>query len=197
MSAARGWLAAATLMVTVTGTAGSRGSASAVFAGGCFWGVELVFEHLQGVTKVTAGYTDGIIEAVRVVYQPSRISYRKLVEVFFRIAHDPTQRDHQGPDVGPEYRAVAYYADAVQHRTIDEYLAVLKRERLYDRPIVTEIHPLKKFRVAEPYHQDYAARHPTDPYIVVNDAPKLERLRRTFHELYRDAVEERPATNRP
>ena len=166
---------------------------TAVFAGGCFWGVEAVFEHLRGVQSVTAGYADGQIEAVRVVYDPAQVTHRELLRVFFSIAHDPTLRDRQGPDVGPEYRAVAYYLDENQRRTIAGYKVELERTHAYSRPIVTEIQPLREFRVAEPFHQDYAARHPSDPYIVVNDAPKLERLRREFPALYRSQAAAHPA----
>ena len=192
MSATTFYLAGLLLVAPGTAKAVAPDSATAVFAGGCFWGVELVFEHLRGVTSATAGYADGFIEAVRVAYDPSRITYRDLVGVFFRVAHDPTQRDRQGPDAGPEYRAVAYYSDAGQRRTIADYLAELQRTRVYAKPIVTEVQPLRDFRVAEPYHQDYAARHPNDPYIVVNDAPKLVRLRAAFHQLYRERAQDQP-----
>jgi peptide-methionine (S)-S-oxide reductase len=168
------WLAAA-----------GSSDAKAVFAGGCFWGVEAVFEHVRGVRSVTAGYTDGPIEAVQVVFDPAQITHRQLLQVFFTIAHDPTQRDRQGPDAGPEYRAVVYYRDVAQYRNAQSYVAELERAHAFARPIVTEIQPLRSFRIAEDFHQDYAARHPDDPYIVVNDAPKLERLRRGFPHLYR------------
>ena len=160
---------------------------TAVFAGGCFWGVEAVFEHLRGVRSVVSGYTGaGAIETVQIRYTPGELSYRQLLEVFFAIAHDPTQRDRQGPDEGPEYRAVVYYADAAQHRAVETYVAELERSHTFSRPIVTEIQPLGAFQVAEAFHQDYAARHPNDPYIVSNDLPKLERLRRRFPDLYRE-----------
>jgi peptide-methionine (S)-S-oxide reductase len=173
------------LPLLLLGSAPSGGKArTAVFAGGCFWGVEVVFEHVRGVQSVTAGYADGRIEAVQVVYDPARITHRDLLQVFFVVAHDPTQRDHQGPDTGPEYRAVAYYLDEQQRHTIADFKAELERAHTFPRPIVTEIQPLRAFRIAEPFHQDYAARHPRDPYIVVNDAPKLERLRQAFPALY-------------
>jgi peptide-methionine (S)-S-oxide reductase len=162
------------------------GPATAVFAGGCFWGVESVFEHLRGVRSVVSGYTGGQIEAVRVGYDPTEISYRELLQVFFLIAHDPTQRDRQGPDVGPEYRAVVYYGDEAQRDEIRRYLVELEAEHRFAKPIVTEVQPLGAFRVAEAFHQNYASRHPDDPYIVVNDLPKLERLRRGFPRLYRE-----------
>jgi peptide-methionine (S)-S-oxide reductase len=163
-----------------------------VLAGGCFWGVEEVYEHIRGVRSVTSGYADGIVEAVRIVYDPEAVSYRELLEVFFSIAHDPTSRDRQGPDAGPEYRAVVYYDGAAQETAARHLVGELTNTHAYAKPIVTEIRPLGTFRVAEPFHQDYAARHPNDPYIVINDLPKLERLRRSFPKLYR---EQRAAAN--
>lgn len=162
------------------------GYATAVLAGGCFWGVEEVFEHVRGVRSATSGYSDGMIEAVRVVYDTTQVSYRELLQVFFSIAHDPTSRDHQGPDAGPEYRAVVYYVDDAQQATARGMVAELTAAHRFSRPIVTEIRALGSFRVAEAFHQDYAARHPSDPYIVINDLPKLERLRREFPRLYRE-----------
>jgi peptide-methionine (S)-S-oxide reductase len=165
--------------------------ATAVFAGGCFWGVEAVFEHLRGVHTATSGYTgrgggEGGVEAVRVVYDPSIITYRQLLEVFFRVAHDPTLRDRQGPDIGPQYRAMVFYANPAEHSVIQDYLELLRRERVFAKPIVTEVQPLGSFDVAEAYHQDYAERHSSDQYIVVNDHPKLERLRRAFPGFYQE-----------
>lgn len=166
--------------------------ATAVFAGGCFWGVEAVFEHVRGVRSVASGYADEGIEAVRIVYAPDQVSYEDLLSVFFRVAHDPTQRDHQGPDVGPEYRAVVYYRTAEQHQRVTTYIAELERSRRFPGPIVTEVRALGTFRVAETFHQDYAARHPDDPYIVVNDAPKMLLLRRAFPALYRESAGPEP-----
>ena len=179
--------------------------ATAVFAGGCFWGVEMVFEHLRGVRSATAGYarwgTPGQtasgqipVEAVKVVYDPTRLSYRQLLEVFFAVAHDPTSRDRQGPDAGPEYRAIVFVADPAERRTADEYLAELTGRKAFAGPIVTEVQPLGDFRVAETFHQDFARRNPTAPYIVVNDLPKLARLRRAFPGLYREDWGERGET---
>jgi peptide-methionine (S)-S-oxide reductase len=176
----------------VSGTARGHSDATAVLAGGCFWGVEEVYEHIRGVRSVTSGYADGIVEAVRIVYDPEAVSYRELLEVFFSIAHDPTSRDRQGPDAGPEYRAVVYYDGAVQETAARRLVGELTDTHAYAKPIVTEIRPLGTFRVAEAFHQDYAARHPNDPYIVINDLPKLERLRRSFPKLYR---EQRAAAN--
>ena len=168
------------------GRARGTGAATAVFAGGCFWGVESVFEHVHGVRAAVSGYADGMIEAVRVRYDPEQVSYRELLEVFFLIAHDPTQRDHQGPDVGPEYRAVVYYGTAEQRQAVTGYVTELEQGHRFSKPIVTEIRPLGPFRVAEALHQNYAVRHAQDPYIVSNDAPKLERLRRTYPALFRE-----------
>jgi peptide-methionine (S)-S-oxide reductase len=176
----------------VPGRARSHGDATAVLAGGCFWGVEEIYEHVRGVRSVISGYADGLVEAVRIVYDPTEVSYRELLQVFFRIAHDPTSRDRQGPDAGPEYRAVVYYVDEAQQADARRMVNELTTAHAYAKPIVTEIRPLGNFRVAEAYHQDYAARHPNDSYILINDLPKLERLRRDFPRLYR---EQRAAAN--
>ncbi|HTL05735.1 MAG TPA: peptide-methionine (S)-S-oxide reductase MsrA [Gemmatimonadales bacterium] len=168
------------------GRARGSGEATAVFAGGCFWGVESVFEHVHGVRAAVSGYADGMIEAVRLRYDPEQVSYRELLEVFFLIAHDPTQRDRQGPDVGPEYRAVVYYGSPEQRQAVMGYLAELEGSHRFSKPIVTEVRPLGPFRVAEPFHQNYAVRHAKDPYIVINDAPKLERLRRAYPGLFQE-----------
>jgi len=121
---------------------------------------------------------------VRVVFDPTRISYRQLLEVFFLVAHDPTQRDRQGPDVGPEYRAIVFHQDSAQRLAAESYVADLTARRVFPRPIVTEIRRLEAFHPAEAFHQHYAERHPTDPYIVANDAPKLKRLGQLFPALY-------------
>lgn len=170
----------------VPGRAPSHTDATAVLAGGCFWGVEEIYEHVRGVRSVTSGYASGQIEAVRIVYDPDEVSYRELLQVFFTIAHDPTSRDRQGPDAGPEYRAVVYYLNEAQQSDAQHLVSELTTSHAYAKPIVTEIRPFGTFRVAEAYHQDYAARHPNDPYIVINDLPKLERLRRDFPRLYRE-----------
>ena len=169
--------------------------ATAMFAGGCFWGVEAVFEHLAGVRSVTSGYAryqvggfgtgkSPAIETVRVVYDPARINYRQLLDVFFTVAHDPTSRDRQGPDAGPEYRAVAFFTTEAEREVAEGFLAELTRLRRFSAPVVTEIHVLAGFSVAEAFHQDYGAKHPRDPYIVRNDAPKLIHLRQAFPALY-------------
>jgi peptide-methionine (S)-S-oxide reductase len=176
--------------------------ATAVFAGGCFWGVEAVFEHLKGVKSAVSGFAGGGVaspsyqqvstggtghaEAVQVVYDPSQISYEQLLHVFFSVAHDPTQLNRQGPDVGTQYRSAIFYANEEQHQAAEAYVAQLRAAKAFSRPIVTEIAPLRAFYPAESYHQHYLTRHPHSPYIMINDAPKLEHLRREFPVLYRD-----------
>ena len=161
--------------------------ARAVFAGGCFWGVEWVFEHVAGVRSVTSGYGPDGVESVDIRYDPSKLSYHQLLEVFFLVAHDPTSRDRQGPDAGQEYPAVVFATDSVQRREAESYLAELTSQHRFARPIVTELQPFKEFRIAEDFHQDFAENHPSDPYIVTNDVPKLAKLRRQFPSLYRSS----------
>jgi peptide-methionine (S)-S-oxide reductase len=174
---------------------------TAVFAGGCFWGVEAVFEHLAGVSTAVSGYAGGRLaspsyeavstgrtghaESVLVVYDPARISYDQLLQVFFTVAHDPTQLNRQGPDVGTQYRSAVFYRDEAQHTAAERYIAKLREAKVYRSPIVTEVTALNAFHPAEDYHQDYLVHHPYQPYIVINDAPKLEELRRRFPDLYR------------
>ncbi len=174
----------------------------AVFAGGCFWGVEAVFEHLKGVKSATSGYAGGSVtspsyeqvssgetghaESVRVVYDPAVISYEQLLEVFFTVAHDPTQLNRQGPDEGTQYRSVLFYADDAQRHSAEAYVAKLRAAKTFPAPIVTQITPLRAFYEAEGYHQHYMARHPYQPYIVFNDAPKVAHLRKAFPALYRE-----------
>ena len=175
---------------------------TAVFAGGCFWGIEGVFEHLKGVTSAVAGYAGGSTvaptyeevssgatghaESVRVVYDPATISYAQLLEVFFSVAHDPTELNRQGPDQGTQYRSVVFYRNAVQQRAVESYVAALGHGKKYPRPIVTQIVPLGTFYPAEAYHQHYMALHPTASYIVYNDAPKVARLKREFPAWYQE-----------
>jgi methionine-S-sulfoxide reductase len=175
---------------------------TAVFAGGCFWGVEGVFEHLKGVESATSGYaggtapspsyeevssgTTGHAESVKVVFDPTQISYKQLLTVFFQVAHDPTQLNRQGPDVGTQYRSIVFYASDEQKQAAEEYMAELRAKKAFPKPIVTELVPLKAFYPAEDYHQGYMQRHPYQPYIVYNDAPKVSRLQRSFPDLYRD-----------
>jgi peptide-methionine (S)-S-oxide reductase len=176
-------------------------SDTAVFAGGCFWGVEAVFEHIEGVTNAISGYaggtdespsyrevsagTTGHAEAVLVAYDPSRVSYDQLLQVFFTVAHDPTQLNRQGPDVGTQYRSAVFYRNAAQREATERYIAKIGEAKLYREPVVTEVSALERFHTAEPYHQDYLVRHPTQPYIVINDLPKLEELKKRYPALYR------------
>jgi peptide-methionine (S)-S-oxide reductase len=169
------------------------GQSQAVLAGGCFWCVEAVYKNLEGVSSVKSGYAGGSAEtadygtvstgttnhaeAVEVRYDPSRISYGQILKVFFSIAHDPTQRDRQGPDVGRQYRSAIFYVDDVQKRIADAYIDQLNKGRVFDTPIVTEVAPLEAFFEAETYHQDYAARNPLNPYIIMNAQPKVKKLR--------------------
>lgn len=182
--------------------ASSSAPDTAVLAGGCFWGLEGVFEHVRGVESVVSGYSGGSVtspsyervssgstghaESVRIIYDPSRISYGQLLRVFFSVAHDPTQLDRQGPDVGPQYRSAIFFADANQKRIAEGYLAQLGAAGVFSRPIVTQLAPLGGFYAAEPYHQDYMARHPKALYIVMNDAPKVEKLRAELPAMYRN-----------
>lgn len=178
----------------------TSGTATAVFAGGCFWGVEGVFERVRGVTGVVSGYAGGTAdtasykqvssgrtghaESVRIAYDPAKISYGQLLKVFFSVAHDPTEKNRQGPDVGPQYRSAIFYTDAEQKRVAEQYLSQMQKARAFKRPIVTELAPLNAFHEAEAYHQDYMAKHPNQPYIVINDRPKVEALKRQFPSLY-------------
>jgi len=183
-----------------TPLAKSKGQETAVFSAGCFWGVQAVFEHVKGVTSAVAGYTGGAAatahyemvssgstghaESVSVTYDPSRISYGQLLKVFFSVAHDPTEVNRQGPDEGEQYRSMISYANAEQKRIAEAYIAQLNHARIFSRPIATQVAALKAFYPAEAYHQDYAAHHPSDPYIYFNDAPKVAHLKKQFPELY-------------
>ena len=176
-------------------------SDTAVFAGGCFWGVEAVFESLQGVSDAVSGYAGGTdrsptyrevssgstghAEAVRVVYDPARISYDQLLQVFFTVAHDPTQLNRQGPDVGTQYRSAVFYRSPSQREAAERYIGKLREGKVWPGKIVTEVSALRGFHPAEGYHQNYLVRHPTQPYIVVNDMPKLEELRKRYPDLVR------------
>lgn len=178
----------------------SKSQPTAVLAGGCFWGIDAVFKHVRGVKRVTAGYSGGSsstalydivgtgrtghAESVEIVYDPSQISYGQLLKVFFAVAHDPTELNRQGPDDGPQYRSVIFFASEEQRRIGQAYIDQLKAAKVFARPIVTEVAPLKAFYRAEEYHQDYAARHPNLPYIFIYDLPKVERLRTQLPHLY-------------
>jgi peptide-methionine (S)-S-oxide reductase len=183
-----------------TAKTADKRAATAVFAGGCFWGVEAVFKHVKGVTSAVSGYAGGsaqtahyeIIgmgltghaESVQVTYDPSQISYGQLLRVFFSVAHDPTQLNRQGPDVGTQYRSAIFYADPEQQRIAQAYIDQLSKAKTFARPIVTQLTPLNAFYPAEDYHQDYLAKHPESMYIVVNDLPKLNNLRQEFPQIY-------------
>jgi peptide-methionine (S)-S-oxide reductase len=176
------------------------GKAKAVFAGGCFWGTQAVFERLKGVVDTTVGYsggsaatatydqvtteTTGHAESVEVIYDPSRITYGTLLRIFFSVAHDPTQLNRQGPDVGTSYRSAIFYTNDDQKRIAQAYIAQLSAARVFGGPIVTEVSPLKGFYRAEDYHQDYALHNPGNPYILVCDRPKIEALKREFPDLF-------------
>lgn len=173
----------------------------AVFAGGCFWGVEAVFEHVKGVKDVVSGYSGGSAmsahyavvgtgqtghaEAVRVVYDPQVISYGQLLKVYFSVAHDPTQLNRQAPDTGTQYRSEIFSASTVQQKVANAYIAQLTAAKAFVAPIVTKVEPLKSFYPAEAYHQDYLRLNPNQPYIVYNDAPKLVHLKQLFPKLYK------------
>jgi peptide-methionine (S)-S-oxide reductase len=177
------------------------GEATAVLAGGCFWGVDAVYKHVKGVKRVVSGYsggsartasymlvgtgTTGHAEAVQITYDPSQIAYTDLLQVFFSVAHDPTELNRQGPDVGPQYRSAIFYADAQQKEQAERYIAQLNAANVFRKPIATEVAALDKFYPAEDYHQNYLALHPSQPYIVYNDLPKLEALKKEFPSWYR------------
>jgi peptide-methionine (S)-S-oxide reductase len=179
----------------------AKGEQTAVLAGGCFWGVEAVFEHVKGVSDVKSGYSGGSsstaqyekvgtgetghAESVKITYDPAQISYGQLLKVFFSVAHDPTELNRQGPDSGTQYRSAIFYADAEQKRIAQAYIDQLNRAKVFARPIVTEVAALKSFNEAEAYHQDYLANHPDEPYIVINDMPKVENLRKQLPTLYK------------
>jgi peptide-methionine (S)-S-oxide reductase len=200
-------LALAALVSPLLGSAPRPNAAAEqtiVFAGGCFWGVEAVFEHVKGVSSAVSGYAGGTTgspsyadvstgrtghaESVRVVFDPAQVSLEQLLDVFFLVAHDPTQLNRQGPDVGTQYRSAVFVSDAAQQQAVQAYVAALTQKKVYTRPVVTEVAALRAFYPAEAYHQGYLARHPDQPYIVINDAPKLVHLQKQFPALYRAAA---------
>jgi|SRR5579872_207612 len=180
----------------------SPGTQTAVFAGGCFWGTQAVFERVKGVVKTTVGYaggsastatydqvtteTTGHAESVEVVYDPSQITYGQLLRIFFSVAHDPTQLNHQGPDYGTSYRSAIFYNNDEQKRIATAYISQLDAAKVFPGKIVTEVTPLKGFYRAEDYHQDYALKNPNNPYIEVCDRPKISALKAQFPELFLD-----------
>ncbi|NUO73990.1 MAG: peptide-methionine (S)-S-oxide reductase MsrA [Frateuria sp.] len=177
------------------------GEQVAVFAGGCFWGVEAVFDHVRGVRRAWSGYAGGAAgtatyeqvssgdtghaESVKVLYDPRQVSYGQLLEVFFSVVHDPTKLNRQGPDVGSQYRSVVFYTTPQQQRVAAAYIAQLTAAHSFADPIVTRVVPLKGFYMAEDYHQNFAALHPDNPYIAYNDAPKVQHLKQWLPALYR------------
>ena len=180
--------------------AATPGRQTAVVAGGCFWGIQAVFQHVKGVISATSGYAGGSAktaeyevvstgetghaESVQIVYDPSQITYGELLRVFFSVAHDPTQLNRQGPDEGTQYRSVIFYGNDEQKRVAEAYIAQLDQAKVFRHRIVTQVTPLQAFYPAEAYHQNYAALHPNQPYIYYNDAPKVEHLRQEFPDLY-------------
>ena len=179
----------------------AKGEQIAVFAGGCFWGVDAVFKHVQGVSSVVSGYSGGgaatarygvvstgmtgHAESVQITYDPSQISYDELLRVFFSVAHDPTQLNRQGPDVGSQYRSAIFYATGAEKESAQAYIDQLNKAGVFSGPIVTQVAPFERFYPAEDYHQNYLARHPDQPYIVFNDLPKVRRLQQQFPTLYK------------
>ena len=182
--------------------AASSSKQTAVFAGGCFWGTQAVFERVKGVLKTTAGYsggsaetatyrqviteTTGHAESVEVIYDPAKITYGQLLRIFFSVAHDPTQLNRQGPDVGASYRSAIFYANDEQKRIATAYIAELDAAKVFPAKIVTEVTPLKAFYRAEDYHQDFALKNPDHPYIQICDLPKIEALKKQFPDLFID-----------
>jgi peptide-methionine (S)-S-oxide reductase len=175
---------------------------TAVLSGGCFWGVQGVYEHVKGVQKVVSGYaggdrstaqyesvgtgTTGHAESVQITFDPATVSYGELLRIFFSVAHDPTQRNGQGPDMGSQYRSVIVYSNDTQKTIANAYIAQLDKAGVFHRPIVTKVDHLKGFYPAEGYHQDYLALNPSNPYIAYNDLPKIENLKRLFPDYYSD-----------
>ncbi|HVT06315.1 MAG TPA: peptide-methionine (S)-S-oxide reductase MsrA [Polyangia bacterium] len=181
--------------------AAKPGKETVVFAGGCFWGVQAVFQHVRGVIDATSGYaggegktaqyelvstgTTGHAESVRVTYDPSKVTYGQLLQVFFSVAHNPTELNRQGPDEGTQYRSVVFFTTPEQQRVTAAYIAQLTAAKSFPSPIVTQVTALPAFYAAEAYHQNYATRHPDNPYIVYNDVPKVAHLHDLFPSLYR------------
>jgi len=181
--------------------AAKPGEQTAVVSGGCFWGIQAVFQHVKGVKTAISGYAGGSAataeyevvstgatghaESVKITYDPAQISYGQLLKVFFSVAHDPTQLNRQGPDTGTQYRSAIFYANEEQKHIAEAYIAQLGQAKSFPRPIVTQVVPLKAFYPAEAYHQNYATIHPDNPYIAINDAPKVDHLREQLPDLYK------------
>lgn len=178
----------------------TKGEETAVVAGGCFWGIQAVFQHLKGVKRATSGYSGGAAktanyeavcggrtghaEAVEIVFDPSQISYGQVLRVFFAVAHNPTELNRQGPDVGTQYRSVIFYTSDEQKKIAQAFINELNGANVFARPIATQVAPLDAFYPAEDYHQDYAAQHPENMYIAINDLPKVANLRKEFPDLF-------------
>jgi peptide-methionine (S)-S-oxide reductase len=195
-------LVAAVLFATLSFASTARAATlqTAVFAGGCFWGVEAVFEHVKGVKSVVSGYIGGTMvnpdyetvsngrtghaEAVKVTFDPAVVSYETLLAVFFTVAHNPTELNRQGPDVGTQYRSAIFFANAAQQQSATTVIAQLTQAKVYPRPIVTQVTTLTKFYDAEPYHQNYLYSHTDQPYIVYNDLPKIDALKKQYPALW-------------
>jgi len=191
---------AAAPVVDVTPTV--AGEDTAVFAGGCFWGVEAVYDHVKGVKRAISGYAGGDVvgpsyeqvstgdtghaESVEVIYDPSQVSYGKLLQIFFSVVDEPTQLNRQGPDHGTQYRSAIFFRNAQQQQTADSYIKQLTTAKTFSRPIVTQVAKLKAFYPAEEYHQHYLEHNPTQPYIVINDLPKVAALKKEFADVYKD-----------
>ena len=180
--------------------ASQKGQETVVVSGGCFWGVQAVFQHVKGVTSATSGYSGGTVknpnyeqvssgetghaESVQIVYDPSKITLGQLLKVFFSVAHDPTELNRQGPDTGTQYRSIIFFSNTDQQRIAQSYVDQLNQSKVFSQPIVTQIVPLKAFYRAEDYHQNYATEHPDNPYIAMFDLPKLKNLQQQFPGLY-------------
>lgn len=194
-------VAAPTPAIATNAAPNPKDMQTAVFAGGCFWGLEAVFEHINGVSDVVSGYSGGDVntadydavssgnsghaESVKITFDSSKVSYEQLLKVFFAVAHDPTELNRQGPDRGTQYRSAIFYADDEQKQSAEKFIAKLTADKVFPQPIVTQIVPLKDFYNAEDYHQNYLAQHPNQPYIVINDKPKVENLQKQFPDLYK------------
>lgn len=179
-----------------------KGLQTAVFAGGCFWGVEAVFEHVKGVTDSRSGYAGGDArtakydlvsggktahaEAVQVTFDPAKVTYSQLLTIFFSVAHNPTELNRQGPDTGTQYRSAVFYLNDEQKKLTEDFIKLIDAAKSFPKPVVTQVVPLVKFYDAEAYHQDYLKNHPDEPYIVINDKPKVADLKKRFPELWRD-----------
>jgi peptide-methionine (S)-S-oxide reductase len=182
----------------------AKGMQTVVFAGGCFWGVQAVFQHSKGVMSAISGYSGGSAdkakyelvsggdtghaESVKVTYDPTKISYGQLLKIFMSVVHNPTELNRQGPDTGTQYRSAIFYTSADQQKVTEAYLEQLKAAKSFSKPIVTQVAPLKAFYDAEAYHQDYATLHPDQPYIAENDLPKVDNLKTMFPAIYRNSI---------